>query len=812
METIAQDLRYAFRQLIKSPGFSLTAVISLALGIGATTAVFSVLYAALIHPYPFTEAERIMRLTVEDKAGGDRWISLNAPQIRQLRQSPAIDSVIVMDNWSHTLTSGDLPENVDTIILSPNGFNFLGVPAWRGRGLVPSDAPEGQSPQPVVVLSYRFWQRHFASNPAVLGQTLQLDHQNYLIVGIATPRFRWYSADVYLPLNLNNDPVPIYMVNFRLKPGVSREAANAALQPLLELFAKDTPKHFPEHFKVRIQGLNDWVINQIGRTLYLLLGAVTLLLAIGCGNVSILLLARGTARQHELALRAAIGAKRSRIIRQLLTESLLLAITGAALGIAATYAMLAGIRLVLPRYAFAPEAVVEVNFAVLAFSVGIALFTGILFGTWPALQLSRPATAQMMQSSSRRAAGSVRGRRTHQLLIACQIALTLLLLAGAGAAMQGFARIVHTPLGYDPHNVMIIPVPLHENTFKTWEERSVYFESLRAKIAETPGVTTAALSPNAVPPNNGRDSRFEIQGRLALDQQNLRLNFVSPEYFAALRVPLLQGRLWSETDNRNAAHVVVINKTLAQFYFPKGDAIGQSIKLPEFENRPPIVLSAPHIEDSWLQIVGIVADARNNGLRDPLRPAAFVPWTMSMREWAQILVRFDGAEAPLRQAVRKQLATVNADQQTSDEADNLEQRISDEPEWQQEHLISWIFGALSLLALVLATVGLYSVVSYAVTQRTNEFGIRMALGARRSHVLRIVFASTLINVACGILTGLALTLAFGRLMSTWAAGSAHDPIILAISTMVLVSVSSLACAAPAWRASRVEPMTALRYE
>jgi hypothetical protein len=300
-----------------------------------------------------------------------------------LRQSPAVDSLVAMDDWSMTLTGRDLPENVNAVYLTPNGFDFLGMPAWRGRGLVPSDAVEGQSPQPVAVLGYQFWQRHFNSDTGVLGQTLQLEHKNYMMVGIAAPRFKWYSADVYLPLDLNQGPVPIYIVDFRLKPDESREAANAALQPIMEQFAKETPKHFPERFKVGVQGLNDWVVRQIGRTLYLLLGAVGLLLAIGCGNVSILLLARGTARQHELAVRAAIGANRGSIVRQLLTESLLLAIAGAALS---AYGMLAGIRVVLPRYAFAPEVAIRINLPVLVFSVVVALLTGILFGLWPALQ------------------------------------------------------------------------------------------------------------------------------------------------------------------------------------------------------------------------------------------------------------------------------------------------------------------------------------------------------------------------------------------------------------------------------------------
>ncbi|KAA6461145.1 ABC transporter permease [Acidobacteria bacterium AB60] len=808
--TLLQDLRYALRQLVKSPGFTITAVLSLALGIGATTAVFSVLYAALIRPYPFREADRIMRLTVMDTGGHHRWINLSGPQIRELRQSPAVDSVVAMDTWSMPLTGGELPEDVNAIQLSANGWDFLGVPALRGRGLQPSDAPEGETPQPVVVLGYRFWVRHFASDPAVLGRTLQLDHKNYLVIGIAAPRFRWYSADLYVPANITGDPANLFIVNFRLKPGETREAANAALQPLLEQFAREYPKRFPAHFKVHVQGLNDWVVRDIGHTLYMLLAAVALLLVIGCGNVSILLLARGEARRQELAVRAAIGARRGRIIRQLLTESLLIAITGAALGIALTFAMLAGIRLILPPFAFAPEAVVEINPWILGFSIAVALVTGILFGLWPAWQLSRPDTAQMMQSNSRRMAGSLHGRRTHQGLIAGQIALTLLLLASAGAAMQEFARLLHAPLGYDPHNVLLVSVPLHENAWKTWPERSAYLEQLRTAVAQAPGVT-AAIAPG-VPPNGGWEMRFEIQGRTAPEQQNLSLSPVSPDYFAVLRIPLLQGRLWTPVENRNAAPVAVINRTLADMYFPNGDAIGKSIKLPMIDNRPPIQISAPGIENAWFQIIGIVADSRNNGLREAVRPGAFVPWTVHMSEWTQILVRSDTAPLPLLLEVRKRLATVNADQPGGSEAETLEQRLIDEPEWQQEHLISWVFSALSLLALVLAAVGLFSVVSYSVTQRTSEFGIRMALGAQPSHVLRIVFSSMLVNVGIGILAGLVMILALGRVLAAWQAGNAHDPLVLLLAVALLIAVAVLACVAPARRAANLQPMIALRCD
>jgi predicted permease len=812
MQTVLRDLRYALRQFAKSPGFTLTAVISLALGIGATTAVFSVIYAALINPYPYPGADRIVRLTAQSKAGPPDEIGLSGPQVQQVRQLPILDSVLAMDFRALTLTGGDVPEDVNTIALISNGFADLGVPPLLGRGLLPSDAIDGQDPQPVTVLSYKFWRKHFLSNPDVLGKTLQLDHQNYTIVGVAAPRFTWYNADVWVPLQLTQAPVPTYIIDLRLRPGVSLAAANAALEPLVDQFARDTPKRFPENFKVRVEGLNAWVVRDIGGTLYLLLGAVTLLLAIGCGNVSILLLARGTTRQHELAVRAAVGAHRYHIVRQLLTESLLLATIGAGMGVLVAYVMLAAIRKVLPRYAFAPEVVININLRVLFFSVAVALATGILFGLWPALQLSQTQAGETMQSSARRVAGSVRGKRTHNALIAGQIALTLLLLAGAGSAMEGFVRLMHTPLGYDPHNVMSVIIPIHANSYTTLSARGAYFEQLRAKVAETPGVTITAISSNATPPRNGMNSRFEILDQPAVEEQMASVNLVNQQYFPLLRIPLLRGELWNETENHDGAHVAVINRKLAQRYFPNGDAVGHSIKLPNIENIPPDVLSAPNLEESWLRIVGIVDDARNDGLRNSIKPAIFVPYTLFMWRFTQILVRSNVPPLTLLHAVQIQLAAVNPDQQTFSIIRDLDAWISDATEWQQEHLAAWIFGAFAWLALALAAVGLYSVVSYTVAQRTNEFGIRMALGAQRGEVMRIVFVSTLASVGGGIVVGLALTVATNAIIAKWAEGNSRDPIILFVGALVLSVVAGIACAIPARHASEIDPMAALRCE
>ena len=812
MQTLIQDLRYSVRQLIRSPGFTFTAVISLALGIGATTAIFSVIYAALLDPYPFPAADRIVRMTVRTKAGSVEVVSLNPSQIQQLRQVNAIENMLAMDYHAMTLTGHDLPENVNVIGLISNGFDDLGVPPVLGRGLLRSDAIDGQDPQPVAVVSYQFWQERLGADPRAVGKTLQLDRKNYVIVGVAAPRFRWYSADVYLPLKMTQDPGHFCIVDFRLRPGVTGRAADAALEPLLDQFARDMPKHFPEHFKVQVEGLNAWVERSMSGTLYLLFGAVSLLLAIGCGNVSILLLAQGSGRQHEFAVRAAVGAHSRRLVRQLLTESMLLAAMGVGLGVLASYGILAGIKTVLPRFAFAPEVVIRINLPVLFFSGGVALATALLFGLWPALQLSRTQVGQIMVSNTRRVAGSVRGRRAHNALIALQIALTLVLLAGAGSAMKGFLRLMHTPLGYDPHHVMSVGIPLHENSYTTWAARGAYFEQLRAKAAETPGVIVAAISSNATPPRNGWYSRFEILGESAAEQPKASVNFISPDYFAALRIPLLEGRVWNATENHNGAHLAVINRTLARRYFPRGDAIGHSMKVPGFEDRPPAVLSAAGIAGSWLEIVGIVGDARNDGLANPITPAAFVPYTLNMRMGTQILVRTQVSPLTLLHAVRMQLTAVDPEQQSYSTTEDLDSWISDEEEWQQEHLAAWIFGVFGGLALALAAVGLYSVVSYTVAQRTNEFGIRMALGAQRAHVLRIVFASTLGSVGSGIGAGLALTLGLNTILAQWAKGNSRDPVILLAGALLLSFVSGIACAIPAWHASKVDPMTALRCE
>jgi predicted permease len=812
MHTLLQDLRYSLRQLIHSPGFALAAIVSLALGISATVAVFSVVWAVLMNPYPYAAPDRMVHMKLKDKEGQERYFGLTGQQWQVIRHSPVVEDAFMTDQWNLTVTGHDLPEDVQGAYATSNTFQFLGVPPMLGRGLLPSDAIDGHDPEPVAVLSYKFWQRHFNGNSDVVGKTMQLVHKNYTIVGVAAPRFTWNDAEVYLPLKVTQDPVRSYLTELRLKPGVSHAAAAAALTPLIHEFAKETPKHFPQDaYTFSLAGLNDDFIKQLGGTLALLFSAVALLLAIGCGNVSILLLARGSAREHELALRSAIGASPKRIVRQLLTEALLLSFMGAGLGVLLAYKTIAVIVALLPSSYFPHEAAIQVNLPVLAFSVGVALFTGVLFGLWPALRLSRPDVGQVMQSGSRRVAGRIGGRATNNMLIAAQIALTFLMLAGAGAAIQGFLKTMHTPLGYDPHNVMSVGIPIHDGTYKTWGERSAYFDQLQKKVAAAAaGVTMTAISSNATPPANGFPTRVEFLGKTAQDEQKVLVNLVSPSYFPVLRIPMAQGRIWDETENRNAAHVAVINQTMARRYFPAGDAIGHSLKVPELQSVPPYNLTPPD-GAAWLQIVGIVADKLDDGLRKPIQPEVFLPYTRAMGMYTQILVRSAVSPLTLLHSVGAQVNSVDADQQINGQVQDLEHWITSQPEIQQEHLVAWLFGAFAILGLVLAAVGLYSVVSYTVAQRTGEFGIRIALGAPRAHVLRIVFASTVLSVGCGIAAGLILALSLQRLLAHWAEGSSRDPLVVVAAALLMALVAMMACSVPARRASRVDPVTALRY-
>jgi putative ABC transport system permease protein len=809
MSSILSDLRYAAREWRRRPGLAVTAILSLALGIGATSAVFSVVYGVLINPFPYQGAERMMQISLRDNAGRFRSPGMSGAQLDELRQARAVESVVGEDGWNLTTTDGDIPEDVVASYISPNAANHWGVAALMGRWLIPADAPPGQDPARVVVLGYQFWQRYYSGDPAVVGRTLQLVRKNYQIVGVMPPRFRWREADIYLPLKVRLEPNIYYGATLKIRPGVSTAEANAELQPLLQAFAKRSPERYPDAFRVTLRSIIELYARPMGPRLFLLLGAVTSLLLVGCANVSILLLVRGAHRQQELAVRAALGAARVRIIRQLLTEALVIAVAGAGLGLLIAWRGLAVIVAWVPTNSFASESVIEMNVPVLLFSTGLAIFTAVVFGLWPALQLSRPDLGRVAQISARRVIGSAHGQRVHRAMIAVQVALTLLMLTGAGAAGKGFLRMANADLGYDPQNTMSLPIPVHDGTYPTWKERSEYFERLRAAIAAMPQVVLAGISTNATPPSNGGDTTLEILGSGALEKPVARSNFVSSEYFPLLHIPVKQGRLWNPDEIKRGASLALINQAMAKQYWPDGHAIGRQFRFTNLKDEPPYSPAAAGAS-GWLEIIGVVADARNDGLRSPIKPAVYVPYTLKMRMFTQILVRTRVAPLSILRDVRAELVRVDREQQVMRVRD-LNAWITNLPEYSQQQLVARLFGIFSILALALSAVGLYSVVSYGVAARTTEFGIRMALGASAPDVVRLVLSDTSWQVGIGLLVGVVLCVALDNVASRWVTESSRDPLILGGVTVLLLTVAVMASLAPARRAASIDPMGAVRH-
>src|SRR3984885_2714898 len=746
-----------------------------------------------------------------DNAGRDDVWGLTGPQIRQLRQTHAVEDIAAFSFTSQTITGGDVPEDVNAIEMTGDAFQFLGLTPLSGRYIVPSDAPEGQDPQPVAVLSYKFWQRHYRGDPNVVGKTIQLTHKTYAILGVMPPRFTWMDGDVYLPMKLEMNQARRYGTKIKLKPGISTAAAEGEFRPLFQEFDRQTPNIFPKQFKISVRGLAETYTRDLKKTMVLLFGAVALLLVIGCGNVSILLLARGTARQHEFAVRSAVGASGIRIVRQLLTESLLLSATGAGLGIFVAYRSIGFLIPRLPDHSYPYEADFHINVAVLFFSVGLALLSGIVFGLFPALQSARPEISQIMQAGTQRLTGSVKGRRLHTGLIAGQIALTLLLMTAAGAAIQAFIRMNRVSLGYEPKHVMSVVIPVRENAYTTWPDRSRFFEQLREKVAEIPGVVEAGISTNATPPNSGMTVPVEILGKVAAQAQDAHVELVSPEYFTTLQIPLLNGRSWERSEMARGAALVLVNRAFVRHYLSGGDALGHSVRIAQLANTPPIRLAATG-SDGWLPIIGVVADSLDDGLDKPAAPAVYAPFTLLTLPFTQVLVRTQGEPLAMLHSVRQQIASLDPDQQIFSDVRDLEGWIQREPEYARARLISMLFGAFSILALTLAAVGLYSVVSYTVLQRTSELGVRVALGARRRDVLRLVALSAGTSVGLGIAAGLALSFGLNRLIARWIEGGTRDPILVLAVSGILILVAALACMVPARRALAIDPMVALRCE
>jgi putative ABC transport system permease protein len=816
VETWWTDVRQACRRLHRGPTFTLLSMLSIALGIGATTVIFSVIHAVLIDPYPYRDADRLVHLHVFNRGEFVYDLPLSDRQFAELQGSPIVDEAMAMDTEGMSATGGSLPEPVNAGYLSPNAFGFLGVPPLLGRPFTPEDVTNPSGPPRVVVLGYGYWQKHYRARTDIIGQNLRLDDQDHRIIGVMPRRFAWWDCDVYLPLEHSPDPDRLASVFVRLKPGISDGMAEPALQSLIETLSRDRPDRFPPQFRIHLVHMKEIAAGPWSGTLLMLFGAVGLLLVIGCANVSILQLARGSATTSELAIRAAIGASRSRIVRQLLTESIAISCAGGLLGILLAWIGIDLVPRLLPDGTFPAESDIRLSVPVLLFGAVVAVLTSVLSGLWPALSLSHPELDQISRIAPRRPAGPTpaRGglpgtRRSHNLLVAGQVALAVVLLAAAGAALRAFAALVHTGLDYEPRDVASVRVDLRDGAYAQWDQRVSYLDRVRRRVASSPGITSVAISLSDLPPARPfHSSVVESSGIPVQERPTVLLNEISAEYFPTLRIPLLRGRLWTESETRQAAHVAVINWSMARRYWPDRDPTRLWIHLDDLRATTTWALASAR-NDGWVQIVGVAADTPNDGLQNPALPAMYIPYTLVTGDSFRLIARSSENLDVLVRTVAEQIHAIDPDQPVT-QARTAEE-VLDAELWAHGGLTASLYGIFALMALLLAAAGLYSVVSCVVSQRIHEFGVRVALGAQRTEIVRMVLTWAAQTTSAGLLTGLAFSVALDEVLGGWT--HVGNPYVLAsIVVLLVIVVTTLAALIPAYRAASVDPMSALRAE
>lgn len=800
LDQLRQDMRYAFVTLTRNPGYAIGAIVSLGLGIGAATAVFSAVEGLVLNPYPYSGADRIVVMSQAEGAGPFRRTFLTSDEARLLTQAGSLDAVILWDeNWMWTKNEG-VPEMVYAGRLSQNVFQLLGVPPLVGRTFAGDSWTSTNDLAPVAVLSYRYWQTRYAGSANVIGRIVQVGDRQHTIIGIMPERFRFLNADLYIPLSSDNDP---RWTLLRLRPGVSRAAATAELQAFVQQqFHPPEGRGGRRDARVSLTTLRDDEAGSLHSLLGILSGAVILLLVIGCANVSILLVGRGIHRRYELAVRLAAGASQARILRQLLTESLVVSMAGGVVGVAVAYALLAVIIAWIPPGVIPKDIGIAIDVRVLVFASVVAVIAGVAAGLSPALGLSR----SRLSGVGGRSEVSTRGTaRSHRLMTLVQCAATVVLLAGAGAALRTLVALTTAPLGYDPQNVAVFGLTFqgpHDP-----QQTADYAERIKSAALDVPGVESVALTgPEPTPPVEPRRSPIEIPGVSDGDQQVV-ISEVSREYFSTIRVPIRAGRIWTDAEDRRRAHVGVINATMARLYWPDGNPIGQRMRLAVLGNNFDGSTKSP-ANDQWIEIVGVVGDVRNDGLRKPALPEVYVPYSLRALGAVLLLVRTSGAPEGITAELKRRVAEVNGEQPLMASA-SLEERLR-ENGWARQRFAASLFSACAALALALAAVGMYSVVECAVSLHTREFALRIALGASNARILREIFTSAMITIALGMGGGLTLVAILQRPIAAWTESSLWSPVSLTSSMIALAVVGCCAALIPAWRAATMDPMRILR--
>ncbi|MFY9746994.1 MAG: ABC transporter permease [Acidobacteriaceae bacterium] len=812
-ERLWQDVRFALRSFRKDAGFTAVALLSLMLGIGASVALFSVVYGVLIAPYPYARPNQIWAPAVlgpHDALRGWHWYSQR--EMQEIEKLPAFAEVMATSVRPVLLTGGINPENFYGVYLTGGAFNFLEVKPLIGRTIQPFDIGPGGEPAPVVVLSYGFWQRFFSGDPHAIGRTVTLDDVPRTIIGVMPPRFGWWTNEAFwLPLRTDlrdNSGVAVIM---RLAPGVTPHAAEQQMNQLNQRFAAERPEDYPKG-QLHTVLLNYMDITTasgaMADSLHLLFAAVALLLLIACVNVANLQLARTTGRAREIAMRLAIGAGRGRLVRLLLTESVLLSVVGGALGVMFALGATRLIVVLLPPNYVPNEARIVINGWVLLFSLGVSMLTGILFGLAPALRSSRPDLVGTLKDGGGGAAGSLRGRAMRSWLVVAEISLSVVLLAGASLAVRGFVQMLRTDPGFQPERVVRIDVTLAPKRYPTWQQRNVLDRNLLESVTNLPGVEAAELG-NAGLPYSGWRSSYTIAGQPRTDGRKVALALISGRYPQTLGIPLQRGREFTEAEMASGQRVALINESAARLWPAGQDPVGRAMQIDDLAQAPdnPQVLAAPGA-GTGVTIVGVIGDTKNDGLAEPPAPAVYLPYTLFAPPERELAVRTAGDPLAMVNAVRLKARELDKDLALG-KPNTLDEVMSEET--QQPRFFMALFSSFAALGLALAAIGIYSVISYNVTQRVQEIGVRMALGARRGDILKLILVMVAKFATLGLAIGLVGSILIERLVKFQMITKGSFGVIpLVTIVVVLGGVSLLAGWVPAMRAGNLDPVKALR--
>ena len=806
MDSLRSDIQYALRSLTKRPGFTLIAVITLALGIGANTAIFSVIHALLLKPLHFPELDRVVSIWDEMPSRDIKHNEVTvANYLDWQAQSQSYDQLALHRWWSANLTGIDPPERIQGFLVTANFFDAVGIKPIMGRNFTAEENQPGK--EAVAIITHSLWQRRFGGDPNIIGKTITVNGVVRTVIGVMPERFNYpKSAEVYGPLAMTPELMRSrgnhsYYVIGRLKHGVSVESAQAEMDSI----AARLQQQYPETntgWGAKVYPIVADIVQHYETALWVMMAAVGFVLLIACANVANLMLARASGRQKEIALRAALGASRWRIVRQLLTESVIVALAGGVVGILVGFWGIDALRAANPGDA---AKFVEgwyqlgINFPVLAFTFGLSIFSGIVFGLLPALQVSKPNLNDSLKEGSRNTSGS--SHRMRSSLVVLEVAVSLVLLVGAGLLARSFLSLLRTDPGFDPRNVLTMNLVLPSAKYRDQPSRAAFYQDLVQRVKTTPGVQSAAVV-NYIPlgGSNSSDSYLvEGEPEPAPGNEHVgRYRVSTPDYFQTMGISILRGRGFTEQDKAGAQRVIIVNETLARKHWPGQEAIGRRIRL-----------DGPIDQNPWMEIVGVVKDVKHE-LDLAVTPEYYLPHAQDSWNAMVLVARTTVDPASLAGSLRQQVWAIDKDQPVFDVKTMQEVRSVSVALYSFSSVMLAIFAGLALL---LASIGIYGVMAFAVTQRTQEIGIRMALGARALDVLKLVVRHGMKLALLGIAIGLAGSWALTRFIKGLLVGvEATDMLTFTVVPLCLLVAAFIACYLPARRATKVDPLEALRYE